>query len=250
MSEPNRYIDSKFKESLERSIERTNKIRKEVNEGFEKAWRREVSEEVKNCPICGRIVSKYSSDPNHAASFILDSHDGPGTGRYYCMSCVSGLLALRDEVAELHLEYAALKKYDGEMQKNANEMITNAENEITKLKAENERLQHDRAGWAVRSLDQFNRIGKALNPIRKKRSTGEPARDDATEIEELVADIERKDKALKALVDASTDIAKGFLVKSGTTDRDSPVMEWSYTIGQQVIVDFNAAFKAAKEAMP
>ena len=65
------------------------------------------------------------------------------------------------------------------------------------LEAEIERLKTDRAGWAARSLEQFNRIGKALDGVRRKRASGEPARDDATEIEALVAEVERQRRGPK-----------------------------------------------------
>lgn len=50
-------------------------------------------------------------------------------------------------------------------------------------RAEVERLKGDRAGWAARSQEQFDRIGVALERVREHRESGEPARDDATEIE-------------------------------------------------------------------
>jgi len=62
---------------------------------------------------------------------------------------------------------------------------------LDRLEAEVVRLQSDREGWAARSLDQFNRIGAALGPIREARYSGEPSRDDATEIEFLVTEVAR-----------------------------------------------------------
>ena len=53
------------------------------------------------------------------------------------------------------------------------------------LRAELKAIKGDREVWSATSLEQFNRIGTALYPIRKKRASGEPARDDATEIEQL-----------------------------------------------------------------
>jgi hypothetical protein len=77
------------------------------------------------------------------------------------------------------------------------------------LRAEVERLKSDQAIWAKKRLEQFNRIGRALDPIREKRDSGEPARDDATEIEALVAEVERLTKERdvgNASCDAWTDL--------------------------------------------
>jgi len=69
------------------------------------------------------------------------------------------------------------------------EFVPEWEARVKELEGENERLRHDRAGWAARSQEQFDRIGKALRLIRQKRTTGEPSRDDATEIESIVAKV-------------------------------------------------------------
>lgn len=62
--------------------------------------------------------------------------------------------------------------------------------EVTLLKAEVERLKGDRSAWAARSQEQFDRIGVALERVREHRESGEPSRDDATEVEALVGEVE------------------------------------------------------------
>lgn len=57
---------------------------------------------------------------------------------------------------------------------------------IKQLEEEKRQLQTSREGWSKISNDQYKRIGKALDPIREKRYTGEPAKSDAYEIEKLV----------------------------------------------------------------
>lgn len=60
-----------------------------------------------------------------------------------------------------------------------------AAKKIESLEAEVAELRGDRQGWAARSQEQYDRIGKALDPIRLKRSTGEPSRSDASEVEDV-----------------------------------------------------------------
>lgn len=66
--------------------------------------------------------------------------------------------------------------------------------EIKRLKKELEEAQgqasRDFNSWQATVGYAYERIGKALNRIRKKRSTGEPARSDAEEIELLVKHFE------------------------------------------------------------
>ena len=53
---------------------------------------------IEKCPICKVVLNKYSSNSSEAPSLVLDGWQGSGTGRYYCMDCVSA--AIRKHVAD------------------------------------------------------------------------------------------------------------------------------------------------------
>ncbi len=63
--------------------------------------------------------------------------------------------------------------------------------ENARLREEIRKLQTDREGWAARSKADFDRLGNALEPVRRKRRTGEPACSDGEAVEELVAERDR-----------------------------------------------------------
>jgi len=67
--------------------------------------------------------------------------------------------------------------------------------------AENERdeMKTSREGWAARSKEDFDRLGRALENVRRKRSTGEPACSDGEAVEELVAERDRLRDALQEI---------------------------------------------------
>jgi len=70
-----------------------------------------------------------------------------------------------------------------------------AEDRAERAERERDKALTNRDGWAARSRDQFDRIGKALQSTRQKRASGAPARSDAEEIEEMVrriASLERE----------------------------------------------------------
>lgn len=71
--------------------------------------------------------------------------------------------------------------------------------EILRLQAQVERIQTAREAWARQSRQQYDRIGRALDPVRQKLASGEPARDDATEIECLVRRIAELEAELSKL---------------------------------------------------
>ena len=56
---------------------------------------------------------------------------------------------------------------------------------VAALRAERD----DERAWNFRRRETYDRIGKALEPFREKRSTGEPARNDATEVEAVCREL-------------------------------------------------------------
>lgn len=84
----------------------------------------------------------------------------------------------------MNAEDVALKAV--ELIKSLRDEIKTVRKAAQALEAEVERLKGDRSAWAARSQEQFDRIGVALERVREHRYTGEPSRDDATEIEALV----------------------------------------------------------------
>jgi len=70
-------------------------------------------------------------------------------------------------------------------------VVNSAADWLRSLLSENAHLLTSREGWAARSKEQFDRIGVALDAVREKRPSGEPARDDATEVEALVVEVAR-----------------------------------------------------------
>jgi hypothetical protein len=67
----------------------------------------------------------------------------------------------------------------------ANAALAAAREEVARVKKE----LADERGWNERRKAVWNRIGAALEPRREKRSTGEPSRNDADEVEALCARI-------------------------------------------------------------
>lgn len=118
------------------------------------------------------------------------------------------LLERVDEFAKTKpgLEHHA--KWDADVDHPDAQLIANAPADIAALLAEVDRLRAEntaaltsREGWAARSREQFARIGHALDRVRKKRATGEPARDDATEVEAIVAERDRLRTAILDVID-------------------------------------------------
>lgn len=71
-------------------------------------------------------------------------------------------------------------------------LLTHAADQITALLAELDearRAREDERGWNARWKEDFDRIGKALDRVREKRPSGEPARSDGAEVEALVAEL-------------------------------------------------------------
>jgi len=87
----------------------------------------------------------------------------------------------------VHPEYGVGS--DGDAGRN----LVAAAQELTRLRQQladaKEQANRDYNAWRLIHQEQLDRIGAALDPIRKKRSTGEPARSDAEEIESLAAQL-------------------------------------------------------------
>jgi hypothetical protein len=64
----------------------------------------------------------------------------------------------------------------------------------SELGAELERLRIEHSEWHTMITEQFMRMSRALETVRERLPSGEPARDDATEVEALVAEVARLKK--------------------------------------------------------
>jgi uncharacterized coiled-coil DUF342 family protein len=107
------------------------------------------------------------------------SKDKAWNRRYHCSTHSVSFWSGSDSV-----ESCPAGEIEDECEKEYAEKVSSLESEIDKIRT-------DRAGWAARSQEQFDRIGVALDSVRQKRSSGEPARDDATEIECLVGEVNK-----------------------------------------------------------
>jgi Lar family restriction alleviation protein len=133
-----------------------------------------MTADLKPCPFCGstQVESRYSS-----WEYYRVDCEGCGTSGPHADVC--GLPFDEQSAAEALACDRWNRRAEGDAQR------------VKDLEAEVARLKDEHAQWDAIITEQFVRMGKALEVVRERLPSGEPARDNATEVEALVAKVER-----------------------------------------------------------